>query len=118
MGGMSEPIDVPSSVVLVVGSEQFTPPTTFEGLSCAASDDCVAVVVSSPLVVDFAGAAPGDAAVDLGTFTLATEGQLSVRDVYNRGFESAGVEPGAVRVTVWGDRADEPGRIVVQVHPD
>ena len=51
----------------------------------------------------------------VGTFELESEGLVSLRDVYNREYDAVGVEPGAVHVTVWANRADRPDRVEVQV---
>ena len=111
-------VEPPNSVLLVVGREEFTPPSTFGGQTCAATHDCVAIGVVSAddaaTSVEFAAAAREDLQ-RLGGFTLETEGMLSLRDVYNREYDAAGVTPGSVLLTVWGNDAQEPSEIVLEV---
>lgn len=116
---MAPIVEPPSSVLLVVGREEFTPPSTFGGESCAASHDCVAIGVVSvddaPTSVDFSGAVARDDLQRLGRFTVETEGSLSIRDVYNREHASAGVTPGSVDLTIWGNDAQEPSEVLVEI---
>lgn len=113
---MSPVVEVPSSVLLLVGREDFTPPRSFAGGTCVATHDCLAVGVTTPqdgpTDVGFA-AGPGGLSglVELGRFSLESEGLLSLRDVYNRELESAGVGAGLVEVTVLGDDRDEPSTV-------
>lgn len=120
-GAVSQDEDVRTSVLLVVGREQFTPPRTFAGATCTATQDCLAVAVSSPpgvaVPASFAARSPGSHLSVLGTFTLESEGLLSLRDVYNRELESVGVDPGLVDVTVLGDDPTDPGELVLVVAP-
>ena len=115
---MSPMIEPPSSLLLVVGREDFTPPTTFGGRACAATVDCIAVGVRSvadgPTLASFAeSTSPG--LVVLGRFTVESEGLLSLRDVHHREHDACGVEPGLVDVTVLGDVDAEPGEVVFVV---
>lgn len=113
---MSPTGEVPSSVFLLVGREDFTPPRTFGGEACVATHDCLAVAaIDGPdgrPDVAFAFEPGGSSGlVELGRFSLESEGLLSLRDVYNRELESAGVEAGLVEVTVLGDHREEPSRV-------
>lgn len=112
-------IEPPSSVLLVVGREHFTPPSSFDGMACASTTDCVAIsvvsVVDAPTLAGFALDVARDDLRELGQFTLETEGMLSIRDVYNREYETVGVEPGGVNLTVWGNDEHEPSEIVLEV---
>jgi hypothetical protein len=53
--------------------------------------------------------------VHLGDFELETEGQLSLREVYNRQYEAIGIEPGRSEVRVWGSDYNEPSEVVFEV---
>jgi hypothetical protein len=55
--------------------------------------------------------------IRLGDFELETQGQLSLRDVYNREYEAIAHEPGLARITVWGNDYREPCEIVFEVRP-
>lgn len=116
---MSPEVEPQHSVLLVVGREQFTPPTTFGGATCTASADCIAVGVRSvddgPTAVSISPQPGGEAMVWLGEFTVETEGLLSVRSVYNREYDAMGVPPGLAQVTIWGDADTEPTQVIVQV---
>ena len=112
-------IEPPNSVLLVVGREEFTPPATFGGRSCVATNDCVAIGVMSvddaPTFASFAATAARDDLIRLAEFTIETEGTVSIRDVYNREYEAIGVDPGSVLLTVWGDDETEPCEILLEV---
>lgn len=116
---MAPLVEPPSPVLLIVGREEFTPPSTFGGQSCVATQDCLAVgVVSSdeaPTSVEFSGAVARSDLQRLGRFTLESEGSLSIRDVYNREYTSAGVTPGRVDLTVWGNHTQEPSEVLVEI---
>lgn len=121
--GVSATGDVSSTVFLLVGREDFTPPRSFAGGTCVATHDCLAVAVASPpggptdvgLAFEHGGSS---GLVELGRFSLESEGLLSLRDVYNRELESAGVGAGLVEVTVLGDHRDEPSTVRFVVAAD
>ena len=115
---MSLTVQPPKSVLLLVGREDFAPPTTFGGRACAATADCLAVAVAADTLVQVSlGPAGGTGdLVRLGAFELESEGLLSLRDVYSREYDTVGVEPGLSAVTVWGDDAEDPTEVVLQVH--
>ncbi len=109
----------PSSVLLLVGREEFTVPSTFAGGTCAATHDCLVVAVrpaaDGPTEVTLSPA-PGSAGLaELGRFDLESEGLLSLRDVWGREYDALGVDPGTVTVTVWGNDPREPDRVELQV---
>lgn len=118
---MSPMIEPPNSVLLLVGREEFTPPQTFAGAACAATSDCIAVGVLSvddgPTLASFAQAPDTSELVTLGQFSIESEGQLSLRDVYNREYESFGVDAGSVHVTVLGNDVSEPCEVRFFVRP-
>ncbi|GAB3660782.1 hypothetical protein GCM10027596_19980 [Nocardioides korecus] len=110
----------PHSIVLLVGREDYTPPTSFAGGTCTGTVDCVAVATLSPVdgptsVTITPVAKPG--LVTLGEFTIESEGQVSVRDVFHRDHDAMGVEPGYVEVQVLGNDATEPDEVVFVVRP-
>ncbi len=111
---VSPMIEPPNSVLLLVGREEFTPPATFAGASCAATADCIAVGVLSvedgPTLAAFAQRTD-PTLVTLGEFTIESEGHLSLRDVYSREYDSIGVHAGAVRVIVLGNDVSEPSEV-------
>lgn len=113
---MSPVVEVPSSVLLLVGREDFTPPRSFAGGTCVATHDCLAVAVRDAqdglTDVDFAAEADGSSGlVELGRFRIESEGLLSLRDIWSREHGSAGVGAGPVEVTVLGDRREDPGTV-------
>jgi len=116
---MSPMIRPPNSVLLLVGREDYSPPHTFAGRTCVATLDCVAVGVlattDGPTSVTLAPAADTKDLVLLDEFTIESEGLLSLRDVYSREHDAMGVEPGQVRVSVWGDRPDDPAVVTFLV---
>ena len=116
---MTRMIEPPNSVLLLVGREEFSPPATFGGDASVASHDCVAVAVMSvddgPTAVELLPEAEPRGLVRLGDFVIETEGQVSVRDVYNREYESLGIEPGSCLVTVWGNDDTEPNDVTFEV---
>ncbi len=116
---MAPLVEPPGPVLLIVGREEFAPPSTFGGQSCVATRDCLAVGVASaddaPTSVEFSGAVARSDLQRLGRFTIESEGSLSLRDVYNREYDSAGVTPGHVDLTVWGNDAEEPSEVVVEI---
>lgn len=116
---MAPLIEPPSSVVLVLGREEFTPPSSFGGQTCVATDDCVAIGVVSvddaPTLVTFSAVVTRGDLLRLGQFSVQTEGMLSVRDVFNREYDAVGVGPGTVLLTVWGNDEREPSEVVLEV---
>lgn len=115
---MSLTVEPPQSVLLLVGREDFTPPTTFGGKACAATADCLAIAVVSgaPVLVSLGPVGDTGHLVRLDEFDLESEGHLSLRDVYSREYETVGVEPGLSTVTLWANDADEPSELVLTVH--
>jgi hypothetical protein len=109
----------PNSVLLLVGREDFEPPSSFAGRACVATADCVAVGVLSaadgPTKVTMSADAPAHGSIQLGSFDIETEGLLSVRDVYSREYLTVGIDPGYVAVTVWGNDHAEPSEVQFQV---
>jgi hypothetical protein len=116
---MSPIIQPPNSILLLVGREEFTPPDTFAGRTCVATDDCVAVGVRSgadgPTSVTLSPAADTARLSLIGDFTIESEGLVSLRDVYSREYDAMGVEVGRVRVAVWADDVSEPGDVTFLV---
>ena len=112
-------IEPPNSVVLLVGREEFTPPTSFDGAVAVATHDCVAIGVLSvddgPTSVTLVPDVDRTGVFRLGEFTIETEGQVSIRDVYNREYETLGLEPGRCVVTVWGNDETEPDDVTITV---
>jgi hypothetical protein len=112
-------LEVPQAVLLLVGREDFSPPTSFGGGICGASDDCLAIAVRT------AGDGPTEVSLDpeasraglslVGEFVLESEGLLSLRDVWGREHAGYGVEPGYATVTVWVDDERVPTRVVLGV---
>ncbi len=107
--------------MLLVGREDYAAPTSFGGATCIATPDCIAVATLSPVdgptVVSVAPYADDPALVTLGEFTIESEGQVSVRDVFFREHDAMGVEPGYVDVRVRANDADEPDQVVFVVRP-
>ena|SRR5689334_9410864 len=116
---MTVMIEPPNSVVLVVGREEFTPPSTFEGQTCVATGDCIAIsvinVYDAPTMVTLSTSPDTSHLLKLGEFVLETEGFISVRDVYNQEHQAAGVPPGVTHVTVWGSHETEPHEVALQI---
>ncbi len=114
-------IEPPNSVILVVAREDFSPPSTFAGRTCAATSDCIAIGVRSvddgATVVSFAAPGQRPDLMPLGEFVVISEGNLSVRSIYNREHLTAGVEVGAVTVEVLGNDAAEPDEVVLVIRP-
>ena len=101
---MSITIDPPHSVLLVVGREQFAPPSSFGDATCVATADCVAVsIAEGPALLELAPAPHTSGLRLLDAFTIESEGLVSVRDVYGRELDTLGVPPGWALVTLWGD---------------
>ena len=115
---MPQLVEPPSSVLIVVGREEFTPPSSFGGSACAATDDCIVIAVrdveDGPTTLSMA-VTPPSGLTRLGDFRLLNEGLVGVRDLSYREHEAIGVDPGWASVTVWGDAEREPSEIVVQV---
>lgn len=104
-------IETRNDVLLLVGREDFTPPRSFGGAAAVATHDCVAFAVGEgPVTVDLVAVAPPDLH-PLGDFVVESEGLLSLRDVWSKEYDAAGVAPGATRVEVLGDDAESPRRI-------
>jgi hypothetical protein len=107
--------------VLLVGREDYAAPTSFDGAVCIATVDCIAVATLSPVdgptVVSVAPSANESALVTLGEFTIESEGQVSVRDVFFREHDAMGVEPGYVEVRVLANKVVEPDEVVFVVRP-
>ena len=113
---MSQLIKPPSSVVLLVGREEFSPPSSFNGQACVATDDCIAIgVADGPTTVSL-GPTPGSGVlVALARHVIETEGLVSLRDVYSREYDNMGSPAGHALVTVWGDDLTAPSELVIQV---
>ena len=107
--------------MLLVGREDHAAPTSFGGAACTATADCIAVATLSPVdgptVVSVAPTADRPGLVSLGEFTIESEGQVSVRDVFFHEHDAMGVEPGYVEVQVLANAADEPDEVVFVVRP-
>jgi hypothetical protein len=119
MQHVTRTIEAPNSVILLVGREEFTPPSAFGDRRVVASGDCIAVGVLSvddgATTVTLAPHADTSGLSRFGEFTIETEGQVSVRDVYNREYESLGLEPGTCHVIVWGNDGSEPDAVTFEV---
>jgi len=115
---VSQTVEPPHSLVLLVGHEDFEPPSSFGTSTCVATIDCVAVGVLSvddgPTTVSFSLDEPAEL-TRLGEFELESEGLLSLRDIYNREYSAVGVEPGPLTVIVWGNDDREPSNLVFEV---
>jgi hypothetical protein len=108
----------PSSVLLVVGRDELTLPSSFGGATCVASADCVAVAThDGPTSVELVPSTARGDLLELGSFTIESEGMVSLRDVYQRELDAIGVDPGLVTVTVLGDDDAEPTELVLVVAP-
>jgi hypothetical protein len=109
----------PNSLLLLVGREEFVPPTSFAGAMCAATSDCIAVGVRSPdtgpTSARVVPSADGSQLAVLGEFTIESEGLVSLRDMYYREYDAMGVEPGFVHVKVLGNDASEPDDVIFVV---
>ena len=118
---VAQEIVPPSSVLLLVGREDFTPPTTFGGRACVATVDCVAIAVASvnvsPTSVTLAPTMDRTDLIRLLDVEIESEGLLSLRDVYSREYDVMGVPAGLVRVVVWGDSESEPTELAIHVRP-
>lgn len=116
---MTRLVEPPSSVLLLVGREEFTPPSTFGGQTAVATHDCVAVVVfpidDGPTSVTLAPQPARGGLVRLGEFLVESEGQLSLRDIYSREYEAIGLDPGPCVVVVWGNHDSEPDEVAFEV---
>lgn len=120
---MSPRISPRHPVVLLVGREDFTPPTTFGGVNVAATHDCLAVGLrDSELGVQVQVVPSTETAVvdrldleHIGDFEVESEGILSIRDVHGREHDAIGVDAGTHRVTVLGTDVDEPDDVVFVV---
>ena len=108
-------VEAAHGVLLLVGREDFTPPRSFGEATCVTTPDCLAIAVAARTSVEVAPFPATGALRRLGEFTIESEGLLSLRSVYSREYDNIGVDPGAVRVTVWGDDADEPAELALQV---
>lgn len=112
-------IELPNGVLVLVGREDFSPPTSFGGRSCAATHDCLAISVrhgqEGPVEVDLDPEASRAGLTEVGRFVLESEGLLSLRDTWGREHAGYGVEPGHVGVTVWTDDEREPTRVAIDV---
>ena len=116
---MTVTLEVPNAVLLLVGREDYDPPTSFGGRLCSATDDCLAIstrhAADGPTEVTLDPEASRAGLVEVGRFVLENEGLLSLRDVWGREHSGYGVEPGHVGVTVWVDDEREPTRVVLGV---
>lgn len=115
---MSQTVEPPNSVLLLVGREDFDPPASFGGRTCVATADCIALGVLSvqdgATTVRFS-AAEATGLSRLGEFEIESEGLLSLRDIYSREYSAVGVEPGRHLVTVWGNDESEPSDVVFEI---
>ena len=110
-------VQPPNSVVLVVGREEFTLPTSFDGATAVGTTDCIALGVRSaddgPTSITVTVGNDPESMQLIGEFELKCEGLLFVRDVYSRELLTVGVEPGISRVAIWGNDPNEPDQVVV-----
>ena len=110
-------IETRNDVLLLVGREDFSPPRSFGGLAAVATNDCVAFAVAEgPVTVELTAVAPSGLR-ELGAFVIEAEGLLSLRDVWNKEYDAAGVTPGLTRVSVHGDDDTAPRRIALVLAP-
>ena len=118
---VSPSIRPPHSIVLLVGREDYTAPTSFGGATSIATTDCIAVATLSPVdgptSVSIAPPADRGGLVTLGEYTIESEGLVTVRDVFHREHDTMGVEAGYVEVLVLGNDAVEPDEVVFVVRP-
>lgn len=119
---MSVTLEVPKAVLLLVGREDFDPPTSFGGRLCAATAACLAIstrdAADGPTEVVLDPEASRVGLTRVGDFVLENEGLLSLRDVWGREHAGYGVEPGHATVTVWVDDERVPARVVLDVAAD
>jgi hypothetical protein len=109
-------IEPPNSVVLLVGREEFSPPSSFNGQTCVATSDCLAIgVADSPTTVTLGPSPASGELTVLAQHVIETEGLVSLRDVYSREYETMGSPAGHALVTVWGNDPTEPSELVIQV---
>ena len=104
-------------VLLLVGREDFTPPSSFGGATCVSTRDCLAIGVAARTRVEVAPQPVTTSLVRVGEFSIESEGLLSLRSAYSREYDNIGVEPGWALVTVWADDPDEPAELALQVGP-
>lgn len=110
-------IETRNDVLLLVGREDFSPPRSFGGAAATATHDCVAFAVGDgPVTVELSPVAAAGMH-DLGEFTIEAEGLLSLRDVWNKEYDAAGVTPGLTRITVRGDDPSAPTRVALTFTP-
>jgi hypothetical protein len=118
-GPVSPLIRPPNSMVLLVGREEFTPPQAFAGARVVATSDCVAVGVlnvdDGPTLASVTQGTEASGLLTLAEFWIESEGRVSIRDVYNREYESLGVAAGSVRVTVLANDTSEPDEVTFVV---
>ena len=118
---VSPSIRPPHSIVLLVGREDFTAPTSFGDATSIATTDCIAVATLSPVdgptLVSVAPSADRSGLVTLGEYTIESEGLVSVRDVFHREHDTMGVESGYVEVRVLANDSLEPDEVVFVVRP-
>ena len=110
-------IETRNDVLLLVGREDFSPPRSFGDAAAVSTHDCVAFAVGDgPVTVDLAPTSATDL-VPLGEFVIEAEGLLSLRDVWNKEYDAAGVTPGLTRIAVLGDDATAPTRVALTFTP-
>ena len=118
---MSPSIRLPHSIVLLVGREDYTAPTSFGDATSIATTDCIAVATLSPVdgptFVSVSPSADQSRLVPLGEYTIESEGLVSVRDVFHREHDAMGVEAGYVEVRVLVNDAVAPNQVVFVVRP-
>ena len=118
---MSPSIRPPHSIVLLVGREDYTAPTSFGDATSIATTDCIAVATLSPVdgptSVSVAPSSDHSGLVTLGEYTIESDGLVSVRDIFHREHDALGVEAGYVEVRVLANDAVEPDEVVFVVQP-
>jgi len=118
---VSPSIRLPHSVVLLVGREDYTVPTSLGAATSVATIDCIAVAtlsrVDGPTYVSVAPSADHPGLVTLGEYTNESEGLASVRDIFHRECDATGVEGGHVEVRVLANDPVEPDAVVFGMRP-
>ena len=110
-------IETRNDVLLLVGREDFSPPRSFGG--AARRGHARLRRLRGRRGPGHRRAHPGRRVrpAGLGEFVIEAEGLLSLRDVWNKEYDAAGVTPGLTRVTVHGDDDTAPTRVALVFAP-
>jgi hypothetical protein len=115
---MSPMIEPPNSLILIVGRDEFTPPTQITR-PITTTLDCLVIgtinVQDAPTLISIGTDPDIDDLEYLDEISIESDGEISVRDIYNNVHASVTVQPGVISIAIWTSGIPEPREIACKI---